>query len=205
MAATNDDIEIMLDLETFGTSSDAVVTEIGALAWKSSERRFIGKFNFHVNAEEQIKVGRTMTPGTTMFWMEQDLAARTQVIEGQAKASQTKVADTLRALQNWSNRVSTRDLKWWARGTHFDMTILGSLFDDYEMASPWKFWQVRDVRTAIEVQPHTFKLDKVGTAHAAADDCASQVIDLEYSRLTTKATADFRALSDAYRKSYGAL
>lgn len=66
--------------------------------------------------------------------------------------------------------------KPWGNGSTFDITILEAWFNAVGVRCPWKFWNVRDVRTAVDllgINPKEFTRD--GTYHNALDDCLHQI------------------------------
>ena len=68
------------------------------------------------------------------------------------------------------------DVKVWGNGSVFDISILDKWFDMLGMNAPWKFWNVRDVRTVVDIMninPKEFSFD--GIKHNAIDDAIHQV------------------------------
>lgn len=61
-------------------------------------------------------------------------------------------------------------------GTKPGCAVLSMGFNAVGVRCPWKFWNVRDVRTAVDllgINPKEFTRD--GTYHNALDDCLHQI------------------------------
>jgi hypothetical protein len=73
---------------------------------------------------------------------------------------------------NWLNK----HCNWFTRGPHFDIAIMDSLFDDFNVTPPWKYYHVRDIRTWLHAKglPDNLKLVKPDgmVPHNALHDAA---------------------------------
>ena len=72
----------------------------------------------------------------------------------------------------------------WSNGSSFDISILQTALQKYNIKEPWYYRNIRDVRTVVSLFPvikneHIFK----GTLHNAIDDCINQI---EYLTKTLK-------------------
>lgn len=58
----------------------------------------------------------------------------------------------------------------------FDITILENWFRACNTPIPWKFWNVRDVRTIVDwFNIDTRSYEREGVHHNALDDCLHQI------------------------------
>lgn len=157
--------DCMIDLETASTHSDAKILAIGAVLFdrKSGETGD----SFYVRLDPRITPGH-ISPSTLKWWKEQSAEAYAEAWGGEVDPF-TAVRKLFRFL-----KVEPRV---WGNGASFDITILENLirsagYDDM----PWKFWDVRDLRTLVdvaEVNPRSFKFE--GVVHNALDDALHQV------------------------------
>lgn len=66
--------------------------------------------------------------------------------------------------------------KFWCQGATFDPVILEFALSHYGLSLPWKFWNVRDTRTAYDVLGFNAKsVPREGVYHSALDDCKHQI------------------------------
>lgn len=131
---------LMLDLETLGTTADAVILSIGAVKFdlesdKIDDEGFYGS----VSVESNMDAGRRISEDTLLWWLKQPAAA--QAVFHEEKLS---LEQTLSDLADWLG-----DSKWivWAKGPSFDIAMLEHAYKQFGMTPPWDFWNTRCVRT----------------------------------------------------------
>ena len=77
----------------------------------------------------------------------------------------------------------------WSNGATFDIVICEHVFRKVKRAVPWKFWEVRDVRTAFDlgINPQRPPV----TAHHALEDAWNQAVGIQnvYNTLRTSTTS----------------
>ena len=169
--------DIMLDIETLSTNSNAVILSIGAVQFdlKSGE---VGK-SFHVklHTEEQVKNGGVVSPSTAKWWSEQTQEAQDMVFSGE----RLKMLDALKQFNNWisDNFKDTDDTRMWGNGATFDNVIVRNLYSRCNLPFVLPYWCDTDVRTLTQLEDY----DKVkeltgpfiGVKHDAIDDCKHQI------------------------------
>ena len=173
---------IMLDLETLDSSPAAVVISIGAVAFD-----LVGELGERFYAEltddtsTQQRVGRVISGATVSWWMRQNVMAK-QVFSSPPPSGVLRYA-TLDALTAFSSFVANNggdDAIMWGNGADFDNVILSSLYSDFEVPHPWKFYNNRCYRTMKNLgigplRPRTH----AGTKHNALDDAMTQATHLQ--------------------------
>lgn len=176
-------MQVTVDIETMDTRASAIVLSMGYSFFDPMKNEpFMDIVNrgeevfFEVG--EQTAKGRTHSQSTLEWWMSQSDAAQRCL----APDSMLNVRDFYTVFEasceknglnvNWVKKHA----KWVCRGPHFDIAILESLFDDFNMATPWKYYNVRDIRTWLECNnlPDNLKLVKPEDmiAHNALHDAA---------------------------------
>ncbi|USD30908.1 3'-5' exoribonuclease [Pseudoalteromonas sp. SCSIO 43201] len=152
MAVSNKEI-IVVDTETLDTSPSAVVLTVSAvrvsldtglsLPVNDGVLNEVGENILHImpNVTEQLLSGRTTSAGTIAWWNGQSNQAKQSVLSG----STMLLADALALLTAFIG-----DAQVFCRGTDFDPPILASLYKSAGLKAPWKYNQVRDVRTFID-------------------------------------------------------
>ncbi len=163
---------IMVDLETLGTFMNAPVVTIGACFFDPMMGEIGDKFYRKIDMADAMKHG-TLDPETLRWWLKQDPAAQKELTDG--KSTLANALDDLAVFYNTGN-----DAQVWGNGPTFDITILDyAYWKCLGKKAPWPFWNVRDVRTVVQLaeglvkKPAAFMKD--GTAHNALDDCIFQV------------------------------
>lgn len=139
---------VVIDLETLDTAETAVVVTISAIKFN----RFGGivelcnqgcsEFSQYINVTEQLINGRTTSGGTLEWWRNQSDEAKRSLLNS---AEVEPVGEALKDLT-----VFIDGCQLFSRGTDFDFKILADMFKQLDMKVPWKFNQVRDVRTYID-------------------------------------------------------
>lgn len=159
---------VMIDLETLGRKAGCQVLSLGAVVMTpfGTGPRFFAAFT----TAEQQEAGLTAEYETSKWWAEQSEEARAQF------SDPIPVRTALGQFESWLNALGPiEERRVWGNGADFDITILGELFDRLwpGRERPWKFYHTRCYRMLKNLR-RDIKLERVGTAHNAADDAQSQ-------------------------------
>lgn len=158
--------DIMLDLETLGTDTDAVVTSIGAVKFNRETFEIVAHFKENLNIEEQEEVARAISGRTVLWWMKQPQETALRMTENPVHVDA--------ALMAFVRLVGDDTKSIWGNGSDFDNMILGSLYEDFGIRKPWSYSQNRCFRTLkreFPVEPPT----REGVHHDALDDAVYQL------------------------------
>ena len=160
--------QVMIDLETLGTTADAVVVSIGAVKFDLLSNK-IGDDGFYasVSIESNQDAGRRIDEDTLLWWFKQPAAAL-QVF------TEDKMALTP-ALEELSDWLGNDNYTVWANGPSFDIAMLEFAYKKAKMTVPWAFWNSRCVRTYRDL-PGARNVPKFeeGVKHNALSDALSQ-------------------------------
>lgn len=163
---------IMLDIETLGTFMNAPVVTIGACYFDPMTGEIGEQFYERIDIASAMEFGKA-DPETLRWWLKQDSAAQAELAKPGRPA-----AEVLNALATFYRQ--SNDGKVWGNGPTFDVTMMDYQYNRVlKQKAPWPFWNVRDVRTVVQLaeglvkKPAAFTKDKV--AHNALDDCIFQV------------------------------
>jgi len=152
--------DIMLDLETFGTSNNAAIVQIGAVAFNadgengslftnSPDLLLRGGQGFRMNVDlaESTSPGE-FDAGAIKFWLGQSAEARASIT---AEPNFT-LGVALEAFVAWVNTVSNgrHKVRLWSNGPTFDEVILRAAFTRYDLDLPISFRGSRCCRTMLE-------------------------------------------------------
>jgi len=154
---------VMVDLETLGNGSNAVIISIGAVEF---DKTGLGReFYMRVDPQSCVDAGLKMDVSTVMWWMQQSDAARS-AFKGPG-AFPLDVA--LGEFAAWY----PKDACLWGNGATFDNVILGNAYKALSGAQPWAYWADRCYRTLKSLRPD-IKMARAGVHHNALDDAKDQ-------------------------------
>lgn len=161
---------IMLDLETLGTSPNAAVVAIGACFFDIDTREIGDTLYRILDLAAVVRGGGEMDASTVLWWMARPEDARRTIYQQQNSCTPEF------ALQEFFRFVadnSTRDPLVWGNGASFDNVILSQMYCRHQIAQPWNWWNDRCYRTVKAGYPPV-NLDFIGTKHNAIDDAIHQ-------------------------------
>jgi hypothetical protein len=175
--ATAGECHAMVDIETLGQSSGALVLQIAAVRfWPFGEPPAIstgeGALNMHLDISAQSY--RSIDADTVLWWMRQGPEALRRITDTEIKRYDLHEAEL--AISAWAREPEITH--WWAKPPGFDITILRSLFSGRGgLKEVIPFRQERDLRTLILLNKAIIKAEmppEVGTTHDALDDAYNQ-------------------------------
>lgn len=161
---------VMLDLETLGTTADAVIMSIGAVRFDlNSNKMDDAGFYASVSIESNLERGRRVDESTLIWWLKQSPAAQ-QVFH---EPKETLEA-ALESLTEWFGDTASDTLVW-SNGADFDIPMLAHAYRSLGWETPWRFWNSRCFRTYknLPIARSIGKVDQ-GVKHNALDDAANQ-------------------------------
>jgi len=135
-------LNVMIDLETLGTSPDAPILSIGAVYFGPDTGELGNKLHLKLDFVEACK-GRHIDPETVKWWMSQSDDARAALLQSSTEGKHSALYHLDRFLAKMGG------VKVWGNGATFDISMLENLYRQLGMETPWKFYNVRDVRTVV--------------------------------------------------------
>lgn len=163
---------IIIDIETLGRRNDAAITQIGVVMADESfnvlDERLI-----QINPNVWSTCDRTFTGETLLWWMNQKNSPVSDTSTNNVNGYQTAIF----TLDDIFKRYNTDDTIVWTKGT-MDLFCLKDLCEHFNMDTPWKFWQPRDIRTAKEFVKE-WKTIENNNAHNALDDALTELEELK--------------------------
>lgn len=145
-------MDYALDTETLAFETDAVIVNIGIVAF---DRRKVETFPellargalITVDRITQEKVGRRSTDKVMKWWEALPAEARAQLdVKGHHPA---QVSHMLSEFFNKTGGDEKRS-RWYCRGPHFDVAKLEDLFWQFNVRCPWHYRKPRCSRTALD-------------------------------------------------------
>ena len=150
---------VSLDIETLSTNGRAVVLSLGICIFKLDEIQSFDEIvengiELFFEKECQFEMGRKVDQSTLDWWAKQGEEAR-RVFDADPDIM-IHPRDFYKHLNQFCEDRGVNlaflqnNARWFARGPTFDMSILDSMFSDFNVTVPWKYWLVRDIRTHLE-------------------------------------------------------
>lgn len=167
-------IDLMSDVETWGTGPDAVVRAVAMVAFKpwTGEILATHAWDWRRLIDEQLELGCTVDAGTVGWWRNQEGPSLKGLLHGIGAPfmvrSPAVLEDAMDAIHGFI--LEHRPDRFWARGD-LDYPILANLFTKMGGSAPWGYWQLRDVRTLDDLVPKV----KPEHPHHPLSDCLAQV------------------------------
>lgn len=196
---TLNNVDSMIDIETFSTEPNAVILSIGAVLfdpYAANTAKDLAEYTFYQNITLESQPHRHTSQSTKDWWEDQSQEAWDALLPDQIPLQ--------RALENLYHFHNTRTgvklpkaHRVWANSPSFDCVILDTAYSYYQrfLKFPVPFWNWRDIRTLKDTAYPPGSDDapviRSGTHHNALDDCISQALMVQDAH---------RALNRAYRK-----
>ena len=169
---TKDTLMISLDIETTGITPGCGILSIGAEAFTLGDEDTRSYFSITINQAYRPS-GLVDDPETMLWWSKQDVYARENSFSGTSSYE-----SALEDFSTWVNAISEPRKKrlFWVKGLNFDIPILEYCYScvGYKSKIPWRYYELMDLRTLIEVHSNIKLPKKPSTAHVAVEDAMYQ-------------------------------
>lgn len=162
--------DLMLDLETLSTSSNALILSISAVQFDFHTGEIGKEFNFRPSIQQQIVKGAAIDGNTLEWWLMDNLEAF-----GELRKIICKPVDEV--ISELNEFIRTNDIQTiWGNGCTFDNVILRNMYLRHSKVFPLNYFVDRDVRTIVDV----FNIERndivfKGIKHNSIDDCKHQI------------------------------
>ncbi len=179
--------DIMIDLETLATSTDAAILTIGAVKFdpfgKDIEEPDMDSFYVKVDLDSCHDLGLAVNDDTVAWWANQSKEAQDEAFGTEGRIHIKDAFDQLYKFCWGAKRV-------WSNGSGFDIVICETVFKRLQKACPWQFWQTRDCRTAFDLGINPNRPPVL--QHHALQDAWNQAVGIQnvYTTLRTSTTRD---------------
>lgn len=178
----NTDLQVMVDIETQSTASNARIIQIGACTFYRTEGdddavEIVDDFKVNVSTD----IGHV--DRKTIDWWKSQKASSPGL---EVSLSIPEPVDLYEALSLYKKFCKGASCQW-SHGSSFDCVILENSYKELPgLTSPFRFWEHRDTRTIYEtVDPEELakQLSEkavTGDKHDALVDCYRQTYRLQY-------------------------
>jgi hypothetical protein len=177
-------LDVMLDLETLGTTPGSAIVAIGAVEFDMQNLVLGARFYATISLKSCVQAGLTIDPDTVTWWLKQTDAARRAITGGTPFA----LVDALNEFTAFLAKCAPSDnVRVWGNGPSFDNALLSAAYRAVGLEQPWRYWNDRCLRTLSAMFPSIEKPPREGTHHHALDDAEYQVERVLHIRRTLRA------------------
>lgn len=164
---------IMLDLETLGTTADSVIVSIGAVYF--DETGLGTEIYIPINIESSLTAGRKVTAGTLRFWFAQSKEAQDSTFASNDIAP--SLASALESFRKFVFLAGDTKVTVWGMGSDFDCAMLADTYTAMGMTLPWKYSSARCFRTLRALYPEVAPDEaRAGVYHNSLADAKTQAL-----------------------------
>lgn len=168
--------DLMLDIETLGTASNSVITQIGACYFDRITGVISDEFLVNIQVQDSINNGFVIDGGSLRFWFELTGSNPAKNYIPSWFMNPQTVSKALALFRDFCHKNKTTKLIAWAHAT-FDFPLLQDAYNRMNQGFPIPYRRLRDIRTLVDLSGIEYKKDKDGDpkTHDALDDCRYQV------------------------------
>lgn len=189
---------VMIDIETLGIENDAVILEVGAVAFTRDTQLKGPTFSGKVDMKSQR--GRAIEADALEWWMAKEREERFRNLISHFPFGKMRLDNVIECLAMFLRLHLAEDGEVWVKGD-FDLRILSHVYKANQKEEPWKYYQSRELRTVLKLA----KIENGATTHAALEDANRQVEQLweaeDKLRMIAIELIDFEKGYQQYRDS----
>lgn len=170
---------VMLDLETMGTDTNSVILSIGAIKFtKGFEHKeddnpltFPENIMFHkkITTMSCISLGMAISKDTMNWWHKQSIYNQKDTLFS------TDCENLYNVLVKFTQFFKGSTFIW-GNGSSFDVSILENAYKLCGLEIPWKYYDVRDLRTLYDLANLKSYHVPNRNKHNPVNDCHSQIL-----------------------------
>lgn len=159
--------DLMIDIETLGTTKDAVVTQIGAVFFDRYTGKLGDQLLLNIQIQDCLDKGLKVDAGALKFWFDQTGRSFLK--------NPIELQTSLDYLRKFYKKGEKNTLVW-AHAT-FDFPILANAYEVIEQGFVFPYKNLRDIRTLVDLSKLDHRKGKSGDpkTHDALEDCIYQV------------------------------
>ena len=163
----------MLDLETMGVCPSSIILSVGVVIFDDFYK-IIDKKMWVLDKKEQLQLKRTYNENTLTFWKNQPKEAKEQF-------NTKEIYSVNRFKEDFYIYIKKFNIdSVWTSAPVLDVGCLHTLYGDGDYL-PWKYNQVRCLRTIRDYMKEFPKRDGDNIHHDCLDDCEYQILCLRQS------------------------
>lgn len=158
---------VMIDLETLGVKTDAVIISIAAVKFDPVSGMTEEPFFSAVDIQSCLDIGLRIESGSLRFWLNQPAEIR--------EVSMPEDAKYLEHALDWLDLYVEGCTQFWAYGPMFDIAKLDYVYEKMSRRPVWTYRQPRCVRTILDVASVDLEDFPAPRLHDPVADCEQQI------------------------------
>lgn len=165
---------VMVDLETLGTTPGCVILSIGAVQFDEHTGATGEYFYEKISVESSQELGLTIDISTLNWWLSKDPNVFTEALSGKKSLIQV-----LTLFSEYLNKIQLQhdDVYLWGNPARFEFGILAEAHKRAGFKLPWDTWLEVCFRTFIRKHRELRdSLPFLGDKHNPIDDCHHQIL-----------------------------
>jgi len=173
------DRHMMVDIETLGLDIDAAIVAIGAVIFDPRGDQFEDEFQITISKASNRREGRSIDPKTVEWWSQQSKEAQEAVFGGSHESLNVAIDH----FTKWINCLNPTCTRVWAKSPDFDCKMLENTCKHMGRIWPFKFWETRCCRTAMELaypEGNFPAMEVEGPMHDALSDAKRQALEIQH-------------------------
>lgn len=165
---------VMIDLETLGTSHDAVILSIGAVKFDPNTIDLIAEDSFYCGVDPVScqELGLKIEARTVLWWLDPERA------ESRKALLDDSLVDLPSVLDGFASWYGVDSLPTWSNGANFDIPIMQHAFKAIGREAPWRFYDEWCYRT-LKGLKQSMPMEQRGIGHHALDDATAQAFHVK--------------------------
>lgn len=167
----NQDLQVMVDLETMSTQPNAAICSIGACKFTLNPATITSTFYTTIDAKDCKRLGLHFCPDTIRWWSRQ----LPEVLEMLRKETKP-LKDAITEFALWYGSVP---MPIWANGANFDPIVIRQSYKAVDLVPRWTYREERCYRTIAALFPDIKEPERSGSYHNALDDAIHQTKHLQ--------------------------
>ena len=173
---------LMVDIETLDVEVTAAIVSIGAVTFDPRKDGLEDEEEFSLTIDQRSNRihGRSVSESTLAWWEAQEPEARDATFGG----PHVELSTALREFTEWVNILRPTCTRVWAKDPDFDVKILAHACQQLGIFWPFKFWEARSCRTAMEMaypEGNFPVLAMDGPKHHAIADAKVQALEIQHA------------------------
>ena len=174
------DRHMMVDIETCAIDPRAAIVAIGAVVFDPRGEELGKQWATTISIASNTIINRLVDPLTMQWWEQQDQEAQDATFKG----PQLDIRHALTEFTGWINRLRPTCTRIWAKDPDFDVATLQNACKQLNIVWPFKFWEARSCRTAMEMAYPMGDFPQMlmdGPKHDALADARVQALEIQHS------------------------
>lgn len=159
--------DLMMDIETLGTDYNSIVVQVAMVYFDRYTKETGKSLVVNIDPISCSKAGLVMNNDTMDWWAQQPKEIQESVLTGGLPL--VEALNKIKEFIDYGTII-------WCHAT-FDVPVLATAFKTVGINPPWKYTNVRDLRTIVDlsgIDIKSYKWEEFKT-HNALEDCCFQI------------------------------